>query len=718
MTLARTLARAPTERLTRTERKLPRSMLIGIAAAMCAVLSAGLGRADTVHLKSGKKLQNVTVSQNDDEFVVINPWNSRHPEMTWEIPDKNRIPRDKVESVEIADAPLVEYRRRSVAPGATADDLFALAEFCAEHKFKKEREREIRRALLLDPTHEAALAAFGGADKWARATKGDPEASAEIRELEREYIKLTDPAQVKAQFARLKEAGSTRPLLYLERARRSAQQPKGLREKVPLTLRSELAPGATYCINVPRDYDPLVPTALVVGLHGGGRGGADGTLVTGSGEQAMPFYTRESGEWNWIVVCPSALRAPWAEGHNEAWLDALVEEIKLLYNIDQHRIYLTGHSMGGYGTWYWGPKRAETWAAISPCAGGGGPGGITGDGVPVYVYHGGDDGVVPPGSDRSAAKSLSSGKKPYDFVYTELNGVGHGFPAWVRADIFRFFAGRWKDDGRKRAISPASTFDRKVSKEEKKTFGDPSKLPASAGGGDAKAKELLKALAKGGGGGRAAAEKLGALKDAKVAKSVAKLLRSRDRSVDTRVLCCLALGLMELPECTKPLGAALGDDDFRVVEMAVAGLGASPDPNAAAHLVRGLKKLGEWFDGSIQGNAIMFTEYEVRLGSLGIGLDACAKRGEVDVLLPVIERVVVEAVFARPKPLVVRGEDDPRFKDKPSQARSLLGRHLIDCLKAWGDPRGRALLGTVRDAWKERQPRLSAQMDAGLSDYE
>ena len=60
----------------------------------------------------------------------------------------------------------------------------------------------------------------------------------------------------------------------------------------------------------------------------------------------------------------------------------------MLYNVDENRIWLTGHSMGGFGSWAWGPKRADVWAAFAPCAGGGGP--QTG-GLPVYVYHGTDE---------------------------------------------------------------------------------------------------------------------------------------------------------------------------------------------------------------------------------------------------------------------------------------------------------------------------------------
>ena len=686
-------------------------------AALLAV-TTGPALADTVVLKSGKKLEDVVVSRDDGDFVVINPWNSRHPDMTWEIPDKNRIPRDKVEEVIVADPPLIEYRRRASEPGLSADDHVALAAFCAEHKLKEERLRHLHLALSIDAENAAALDAFGGADRWARASHGDPVADPRLRELEREYIALEDPATLAPQLELLKEAGSTRSVTYLERARRSARQPQGLREKVPLTLRSEQAPGATYCIYVPRNYDPLVPTALVVALHGGGRGGADAAIVSGSGEQAMPFYVDQAEKWGWVIVCPTALAAPWGESKNEPWLDALIEEMKILYNVDEYRIYLTGHSMGGFGTWHWGPARADVWAAISPCAGGGGPNGVAGSGLPVYIYHGSDDGIVGAGSDRSAAKSLASGKKPHDFVYTEVDGIGHGFPAWVRADIFRFFAGRWKDDGRKRATGPASTFERKVSKEEIKTFGDPAKVPSPDEGGDTATKELIEALAKGGGGGREAADELGARGDAKTAKAVAKLLRSPKASVDTKALACAALGAMRLPECIKPLEGALGDEDFRVVEAAVAGLGATGLLDASPALARGVKTLGRLFEDTIQGNSINFREYEVRLESLAVAMDACARIADPDTLISVVEVDVAQRVYGRKEPLKVHGEDDPRFKDNPSAARLMLARRMIACLVKWADARGEQILVEAQRTWGERQRRLVQEMQEGIAEIQ
>lgn len=321
----------------------------GLAAllATAAWSAAPAARADTVVLVGGKKLEGVTVSRNDSEWVVVNPWNSRHPDMTWEIPEKNRHPRAKVAEVVIADPPGVEWRRRS-ASKLSADERRELAAFCDRHKMAEEAARERSLAKALDD--DRALADGGAEPPVASGAKPDPDRDPVLRRLEREYVKLKDPAELEAQWKRMAERGTTRLRAYLERARRSEAIPRGRRDKVPLTVRSAEASGATYCIVVPAGYDPLVPTPLVVGLHGGGPGGVNGELVTGSGEDAMPFYESLAEQWGWIVVCPTARRAPWSNQENDAWIDALHEEMLALYNVDESRVYLTGHSMGGFGT--------------------------------------------------------------------------------------------------------------------------------------------------------------------------------------------------------------------------------------------------------------------------------------------------------------------------------------------------------------------------------
>src|SRR5262249_3748235 len=141
----------------------------------------------------------------------------------------------------------------------------------------------------------------------------------------------------------------------------------------------------------------------------------------------------------YIVVCPTAIAAPWSDARNDGFLLAIVEEITLLFHVDRNRIYLTGHSMGGYGAWYYGQKYAHLWAAIAPMAGAGGDdlqrlrNTLTG----VYLYHGANDEVVGVEADREAAEHMRT--EGMDFVYAELPDSGHGLPDEVLQEMWQFF---------------------------------------------------------------------------------------------------------------------------------------------------------------------------------------------------------------------------------------------------------------------------------------
>jgi hypothetical protein len=674
-------------------------------------------RADTVVLAGGKKLDGVVVKEGtaDGDPVVVNPYNSRCPDMTYGITEKEKYPRSKVTEVKVADPPLVEYRERASRPGVTPEEHLALAKFCAENKLTEERDREARLVLCADPGNAEAMAIVGRAN-WAAWAKGNPLADEELRRLEREYVGhweggayagLTKAEELATQWQQMEERGTTRPRVYLERARRSSKLAPGVREKVPLTVRSELCPGATYCICVPGSYDPLVPTGLVVGLHGGGRGGKDGTLVTGSGEDAMPFYIDVSGERGVIVVCPTALEAPWESKKNEVLLDALIEEMKILYNVDESRIWLTGHSMGGFGSWYWGPQRREVWAAFAPCAGGGS--GSTGD-LPVYIYHGTDDNIVGVQSDRTAAKSLLDDKKKPDFVYTEVDKIGHGFPDWVRHDIFRFFAGRWKDEGKKRATGPRSSFDRKPTKDEIKCFGDPSATGPAPSADDAKLSALIADLQKGGGRGAEARDELATRKDAATLAAVAHVLHSKKASTDSRVLAAETIGKMGMPEGVKQLATEASTEDFRVLDAVVDALGALKGKDAVEPLVRAGKQFGVFWDHAGSGNEFVFTEYELRCQSFGRLCKALGEVGDAAAAIPVLEKEVVNRVFAPAKTYSV--PVDSRFTNIPPRARHDLMQALADCLVKLKDARGKALLAAAKNPWRAEGALVTIADDA------
>ena len=115
------------------------------------------------------------------------------------------------------------------------------------------------------------------------------------------------------------------------------------------------------------------------------------------------------------------------------------------FNIDEDRIYLTGHSMGGAGTFFLGAKYADIWAAIAPVA----PAafGMTEDradilgelhdaGVPVMVVHGDEDELVPVDLAQTWVATMEEIGMEHEYV--ELPGVTHG-PVIYDSHIYEFF---------------------------------------------------------------------------------------------------------------------------------------------------------------------------------------------------------------------------------------------------------------------------------------
>ncbi len=107
-----------------------------------------------------------------------------------------------------------------------------------------------------------------------------------------------------------------------------------------------------------------------------------------------------------------------------------VDDVIAHFPVDERRLYLTGLSMGGYGSWDLGTRLADRWAAVAPICGGGDE--LYADrlaGVPVWAWHGDADDVVPVGKSRKMIEAIrAAGGSPR---YTELPGVGHD--SWTPA---------------------------------------------------------------------------------------------------------------------------------------------------------------------------------------------------------------------------------------------------------------------------------------------
>jgi predicted peptidase len=145
-----------------------------------------------------------------------------------------------------------------------------------------------------------------------------------------------------------------------------------------------------YLLSLPKDYAQQDSWPLLLFLHGAGERGDDLELVKKHG----PPKLIEAGQtFPCIVVSPQCPRGRWWEPIE---LAALLDEIVEKYRVDQDRIYVTGLSMGGFGTWSLAAYQPQRFAAIVPICGGGEP--FTTrlySHVPTWVFHGAKDSAVP-----------------------------------------------------------------------------------------------------------------------------------------------------------------------------------------------------------------------------------------------------------------------------------------------------------------------------------
>ena len=176
--------------------------------------------------------------------------------------------------------------------------------------------------------------------------------------------------------------GQVRPLEDVKAEPR--QQALKLEKNVPVEL--------DYLLYLPEGYgNQNKKWPLMLFLHGAGERGSDLQKVKKHGP---PKLVEQGKELPFIVVSPLCpARKFWSLNVDQ--LIVLLDEIEAKYEVDPERVYLTGLSMGGYGTWALACMYPERFAAVAPICGGGIPNlaGMLKD-VPVWAFHGGKDRVV------------------------------------------------------------------------------------------------------------------------------------------------------------------------------------------------------------------------------------------------------------------------------------------------------------------------------------
>lgn len=140
---------------------------------------------------------------------------------------------------------------------------------------------------------------------------------------------------------------------------------------------------------------------LIIFLHGAGERGLDLNLVRAHGPHK---YLSEHIESPFIVIEPQCPPGGW---WNSGEVLDLLDEICAKYRIDPERIYLTGLSMGGYGTWSTIPEAPGRFAAAVPICGAGNPKDAAKlKDTPLWVFHGTKDSVVPVERSREMVRAV------------------------------------------------------------------------------------------------------------------------------------------------------------------------------------------------------------------------------------------------------------------------------------------------------------------------
>ncbi len=190
----------------------------------------------------------------------------------------------------------------------------------------------------------------------------------------------------------------------------------------------EIRRSLDYLLYLPPGYQDGEKLPMIVFLHGAGERGDDLARVKSHGP---PKRVESDPGFEFIVLSP---QCPAGQRWQTADVIELVEHIRDTRKVDPDRIYLTGLSMGGYGTWDVAVRYPRHFAAIAPICGGGNPRFARRiRDLPAWVFHGAKDQVVPLSQSQEMVEALrEAGGDPKFTIYPEA-----GHDSWTEA-----YAGR------------------------------------------------------------------------------------------------------------------------------------------------------------------------------------------------------------------------------------------------------------------------------------
>ena len=233
-------------------------------------------------------------------------------------------------------------------------------------------------ALVLVAAHSAR--ADGGSVSKPQAKASD---LGEVVQLARQYLGAADP-EVKARLSKhlTEYDGDWNRVVDALRPKPAGGAKAGYYEEERFTdpqLREEHPDDLLYFV-VPTCYRPERPTGLIVFMHGGGKGSArtaPARYMTPADPTTPPSGTRLGDLFEAVGMIGVGPSAPWNENDHSRWclpeaddyLADVIRECKGRFNIDGDRVFLLGHSMGGFGAYHQVQRQPDRFVAVIASAG-------------------------------------------------------------------------------------------------------------------------------------------------------------------------------------------------------------------------------------------------------------------------------------------------------------------------------------------------------------
>ena len=200
-----------------------------------------------------------------------------------------------------------------------------------------------------------------------------------------------------------------------------------------------------FLLYLPKGFSrqPALKYPLLVFLHGSGESGIN---IDNLKKHGPPQFLDDRPDFPFIVASPQAPYPP--RGFDPEELTVLLNQLLQRLPIDKDRVYLTGFSMGGYGTYLWASVHPEAFAAIAPVSGAAPPEiACSLRSVPIWAFHGAKDETVKVGNDEAGVNAIK--ECGGDIKFTVYPDVGHT-PDLAYADpqLYQWFLDHRRNDAR------------------------------------------------------------------------------------------------------------------------------------------------------------------------------------------------------------------------------------------------------------------------------